>query len=484
MVFDGFVSYELMFTVLGFGALVVYLLGRELEKYDLGKMSSAVLTLGIIGLSFLLLLFAPSETTSLFVFNEFSKYVGAVILGCAFLISLASWGYSEIEYIPEYFALLSASTIGMLLIPIANNLIVLYTAWELMSIPAYVLVALKTNREEATEAAFKYFIFGAISSALILYGMSIFYGVTGTLTIPSLITNLKSDWKAIEYIGLITLTAGFGIKVGIIPFHMWIPDTYQGAPLTVSTFLTTSSKNAGFGAIAKVLILGLTFTPLPVTSLLQFPVRNLLAILALITMIGGNVFALAQKNVIRMLAYSSITHAGYILVGITVATFNKNGLTASLFHLLTYSFSDIAAFICAAFFLSLGAKTIDDYNGITDRSRFTSFIMTFALLSLAGVPGLAGFASKLFLFFAGIDGNMLWLSIALALNSAFSLGYYGRLIKRMFMHEGKWETPSESALPVSYVVVFVITFVLIVILGVRPGFFVNLANNSTSVLLP
>lgn len=473
-------SYEFILVVLGSGSLLSYLIGRSLEKYKLEKLSSGGIALLTLGVSLLALIFIKASGTpsSLFVFHSFAKYVGGIILSCSFLISIASISYTEIEYYPEYFSLLLASTLGMLLIPISNNLILLYTSWELMSIPAYVLVALKKEKREALEGTLKYFIFGAISSILIIYGMSIFYSLTGTLTITQLSASLGGEWKAIEYIGIITLTAGFGIKVGIVPFHMWIPDTYQSGPLTTSLFLTTSSKNAGFGAIAKVLILGLTLN-----SLLQYEIQNLLAILALVTMIGGNIFALIQKNVIRMLAYSSITHAGYILVGMAVASTSSRGLTASLFHLLTYSVSDVAAFICAIFFISIGAKTIDDYEGIGNHAKFTSFVMAFALLSLAGVPGLAGFASKFTLFFAGLEGEMLWLSIGLALNSAFSLGYYGRLIKRMFLHQGNWQKDSLQ-LPKGYFIALIISLGLIFLIGIKPGFFVELANNGTSSLFP
>lgn len=473
-------SFELILVLLGIGALLAYLVGRALEKYNLGKISSGGVTLAVLGFAVFLLLFAPSSSSSFFIFSDFARYVGVVILSCSFLVSLASLGYSEIEYYPEFFALLMASTLGMIIIPLADNLLLLYAGWELMSIPAYVMVALKTKREESTEAAMKYFIFGAISSILILYGMSIFYGEAGTLIISELSGQLTGKWKAIEYIGLITLTAGFGIKVGVVPFHMWIPDTYTGGPVPTSTFLTTSSKNAGFGAIAKVMILGLT-----INTFLNFEVRMLLAILAVITMIGGNLFALAQKNIIRMLSYSSITHSGYILVGMVVATSNQNGLTASLFHLFTYSISDIAAFICAAFFLvNLRSKTLSDYEGIGQEAKFASFTMTFALFSLAGVPGLAGFASKFALFFAGINGKMLWLSIALALNSAFSFGYYGRLIKRMYLHERKKESESPIQLPKTYAIVFIITIVLIIIMGVFPSFFLTFAENGTQAFFP
>lgn len=474
-------SYDLILGVLGFGAIFILLIGRAREKYA-EKSVSAGFSLIFLAIALLATLFAPSAETSLVYFNDFVRYLGLVIFTSSFLISLASIGYAEIEYYPEYFSLLLASTLGMFLIPMAKNLILLYAGWELMSIPAYVLVALKKEREKAIEATFKYFIFGAISSGLILYGISIFYGATGTLIIQELSKGLMTDgWDIIDYIGLITITTGFGIKVGIVPFHMWIPDTYQGGPLTTSTFLTTSSKNAGFGAIMKVLLVGLSLQ----TTLLYYRTRVLLAALALITMIGGNLLALAQKNIIRMLAYSSIAHAGYVLVGVTVATSSstRRGVTASLFHLFTYSISDIAAFICAAFFLgAFGLKTIDDYEGIGKRAQFPSFTMGIALLSLAGIPGLAGFASKFTLFFVGIEGGMLWLSIALALNSAFSLGYYGRLVKRMFLHEGS-QKPS-SALPKSFIALFLITLVLIVLMGVRPFFFVDLAEKGTTSLFP
>lgn len=473
-------SYDLILGVLGFGAIFIFLIGRTLEKY-VEKTFSAGCSLFFLAVALLITLFAPSGQTSLVRFNGFVRYLGVVIFISSALISLASIGYDEIEYPPEYFSLLLASTLGMFLIPMAKNLILLYAGWELMSIPAYVLVALKTERERAVEATFKYFIFGAISSGLILYGFSIFYGSTGTLVIRKLHEELMTDgWNLIDYIGLLTITTGFGIKVGIVPFHMWIPDTYQGGPLTTSTFLTTSGKNAGFSAIMKVLLVGLTLQ----TTLLYHRTRVLLAALALITMIGGNFLALAQKNVIRMLAYSSIVQAGYVLVGITVATSTKQGVTASLFHLFTYSISDIAAFICAAFFLGkLGLKTIEDYEGVGKRVQFSSFTMTLALFSLAGIPGLAGFASKFYLFLAGIKGRMLWLSIALALNSAFSLGYYGRLVKRMFLHEGS-EKSATSSLPKSFIALFVITLVLIVLMGVQPWLFVNLAKKGTASLFP
>ncbi|MFQ6013674.1 MAG: NADH-quinone oxidoreductase subunit N, partial [Thermoplasmata archaeon] len=363
--------------------------------------------------------------------------------------------------IGEYYGLLLLALVGMLLVASTTDLFVLYLAFEMASLATFALAAFRKRDTRATEAAMKFFIIGVVSSAIILFGISLLYGVSAHVAsqIPPqadapAATNLRFlgltmplalvQFEPVVALGLVLLIAGFGFKVATVPFHMWVPDVYDGAPTTITTFLSTSSKIMGFAALFKIFLVALVGTAG------QWALA--LGILAIATMTLGNVAALPQKSVKRMLAYSSIAHAGYILIAVVVGSHTDPaiaafGLAGGLYHLLVYVFMKGGAFIFVAMTATLliGEK-LDDYSGLAKRMPFLAFGMMIMLLSLAGIPPLGGFVSKFILFWSAVQAGLVpggeWmvsLAVAGVLNSALSLFYYARVIKHMYILEGPTE---------------------------------------------
>ena len=391
--------------------------------------------------------------------DRFSLFFIFVFLMVAIFISIASIRYMADDPNQEiYYTLLPLSTLGMILVAFSVDLVVLYLAWELMSIPTYVLVCIRKNDPLANEAAVKYFIFGAISSAILLFGISLIYGITGTTRISLIadyLSTMDSSINPFALLSLISFVAGFGIKITAVPFHMWAPDTYEGAPTPVSGFLAGGSKKAGFAAIIRVIIIGMT--------VLRVDWGFAFAILALVTMTYGNISALMQKTFTRLLAYSSIAHAGYILIGLAAST--SLGIAGVLYHVLNHTIMTSAAFVAAtAVLLKMKSADLESYNGLSKHMPITAFTLTIILVALTGIPPTNGFFSKLILFTAAIDAGLLWLAIAGVLNTAFSLAYYAWIIKRMYIDEPKDFNVTKE--PISCVFILIIASVLVIVTGI------------------
>jgi len=385
----------------------------------------------------------------------------------AMMTTVGSFNYMRNKpHTAVYFSLILLSTIGMVLIAYSTDLVMLLVAWELMSIPTYVLAGFMKKDPMSNEAALKYFLFGALASAIIIYGISIAYGVTGSTNIGEVIQGfaaLDSDMIPLALLAVGMFIAGFGFKMGLVPFHMWLPDTYEGSPPTIATLLAAGTKKAGFAAAIRVIVMG--------TVALNLEWTFALGIIAVMTMTVGNVAAIMQKNLARMLAYSSIGHAGYILIGLSIAPFSSIGLQGSLFHILNHAVMKGAAFIAVAGIVStLAIANIEKLKGLGRKMPITSLGLVISLLALAGVPPLNGFWSKLMLFGAAIDAGPLaawapWLAIAGILNSALSLAYYGWIIRKMYF-EG--ETEKRVKEPKSVIAVMIFSIIFIVSIGVYP----------------
>ena len=379
-----------------------------------------------------------------------------------------------------YFSLILLSSIGMVLIAYSTDLVMLFIAWELMSIPTYILAGWNKKNPISNEAAIKYFLFGAMSSAIIIYGISIAYGITGSTNIGEVIqgfATLDADMLPLGLLAIGMFIAGFGFKMGLVPFHMWLPDTYEGAPPTITALLAAGTKKAGFAAALRVIIMG--------TVALNLDWTLALGIIAVMTMTIGNIAAILQKNLTRMLAYSSIGHAGYILIGISIAPFSGMGLQASLFHILNHAVMKGAAFIAVAGIVTTLAIThLDKLKGLGRKMPITALGLVISLLALAGVPPLNGFWSKLMLFGASIDaGSALWwapwLAVAGVLNSALSLAYYGWIIRKMYF-EG--ETEKRVKEPASIIAVMIFSIIFMVTIGVYPEPIIKFAEMASPVL--
>lgn len=385
---------------------------------------------------------------------------------------------------PVYYSLILLSAIGMVLVAYSTDLIMLFVAWELMSIPTYVLAGYMKRDPSSNEAALKYFLFGALSSAIIVYGISLAYGLTGSTDIGEVIRGMAVLDESMLPLGLLTVgmfVAGFGFKMGLVPFHMWLPDTYEGAPSPIAALLAAATKKAGFAAAIRVVVIG--------TAALHLDWTMALGVIAVMTMTVGNVAAVMQKNLSRMLAYSSIGHAGYILIGLSVAPFSPAGMTGSLFHVLNHAVMKGAAFIAVAGVVVVLATThLDKLKGLGRKMPITSLGLAISLLALAGVPPLNGFWSKLVLFGSALDAGTVvwwapWLAIAGVLNSALSLAYYGWIMRKMYF-EGETEKRVREPRPVIAVMIFSILFM--VGLGVYPdpiiGFVDNAAPSFASIV--
>lgn len=413
--------------------------------------------------------------------DTFGGLFAIAMLIVAIFTTVGSFNYMRKQNHPAvYYSLILLSTIGMVLVAYSTDLVMLFVAWELMSIPTYVLAGFMKKNPSSNEAALKYFLFGALSSAIIVYGISLAYGITGSTNIAEVIqgfANVDASLLPIALLSVGMFVAGFGFKMGLVPFHMWLPDTYEGAPPTITAMLAAGTKKAGFAAAIRVVVLGM------VTLNLDWTLA--LGIIAVMTMTVGNVAAIMQKNLSRMLAYSSIGHAGYILIGLSVAPFSNLGLQGSLFHILNHAVMKGAAFIAVAGIVTTLAVThLDKLKGLGRKMPITSLGLVISLLALAGVPPLTGFWSKLMLFGGALDASAFvwwtpWLAIAGVLNSALSLAYYGWIIRKMYF-EG--ETEKRVSEPKSVIGVMIFSIIFMVGIGVYPDPIINFVESATPVV--
>jgi len=409
--------------------------------------------------------------------DAFSVYFAAVFVIVTLLIAISSMYYMrENKNIDTYFGLLLLGTYGMMLVAISVDLIALFLAWELMNVPSYVLTGINKEDQASNEAALKFFILSALSSALIVYAISLVFGITGTTNIyivAKVMQTALPQLNAIALLAMMLFIAGFGMKVAAVPFHMWIPDAYEGAPMTIGAFLAAGTKNGGFAALFRVFVVALVA--------LRLDWSGTLAVIAILTMTLGNVAALTQKSFTRLLAYSSIAQAGYILIGLAAP--NQLGIAGALFHILNHGVMKTAAFIAAAAIYSqLSTTSLDSYSGLGNKMPVTAFTLTISLFALAGVPPLSGFMSKLLLFTAAVEGKIWWLALAGVINSAFSMAYYGWVVKRMYFDEPL--TTGRLKEPAPLIAVLVAATMITIVLGLYPGPVINYLLQVAKSLVP
>jgi NADH-quinone oxidoreductase subunit N len=410
--------------------------------------------------------------------NAFALSFKALFLAVSLLVVLGSPGTLLAEREKEYYALVLFATVGMLGVAGATELITLFVSFELASISTYALAGYIKRDERSLEAATKFFIIGALSSALSIYGISLIYGATNTTVIRDLAMLQSPDLAMALQTGLIFVLAGFGFKITLVPFHFWAPDVYEGAPAPVTALLAAGSKKMGFLALIKIFLLSLIA--------LQFDWGLLFGVLALLTMTVGNLLALVQPSVKRMLAYSSIAHAGYILIAFAVAT--EYGLTGGLFHIVTHAITTAGLFLIVALLSAKGlGEEYASYQGLNRRQPFVALVLLLSLLSLAGVPPLPGFQSKFALFASAIDGGLAgegWLvllAIGGVLNSALSLAFYARLIKVAYVDEpveaklvgAKQLASPLLEIPPLLLVALVLELIFIVVLAFQPNLLIE-----------
>jgi NADH-quinone oxidoreductase subunit N len=414
--------------------------------------------------------------------DMFGSFFAITFLIVSVMVTASSWSFMKGKSNPAaYYSLILLSSIGMVLIAYSTDLVMLLVSWELMSIPTYALAAFSKRDPVSNEAAIKYFMFGALSSAIIVLAIGLVYGITGTTNIGDAIKAfvvLPQNLMPVAILAIALFIAGFGFKMGLVPFHMWLPDAYEGAPTTIGALLAAGTKKAGFAAAIRVIVLGLFVLNLDWTMTL--------AIIAIFTMTLGNFGALVQRSVPRILAYSSIAQAGYIMIGLALAPYSDQALSGSLFHIMNHAVMKSAAFIAAAAVaIGIAGYSLEKYRGLGRRMPITAIALSISLLALAGVPPLNGFWSKLVLFGAAINtGDVVWwgpyLAIAGVLNSALSLGYYAWIMRKMYMEEG----PDMSRVrePRSMVAVLIFGIVFMIGFGIWHGPIIDFASQSVPAL--
>ena len=406
------------------------------------------------------------------------SFFAIALLIVSLMVTVSSWNYMKGRSNPAvYYSLILLSTVGMVLIAYSTDLLMLFVSWELMSLPTYALAAFSKRDPISNEAAIKYFMFGALSSGIIVLAMGFVYGITGTTNIGESIkamANLDQDLMPIGILAIALFIAGFGFKMGLVPFHMWLPDAYEGSPTTIGALLAAGTKKAGFAAAIRVVVLGMFALNLDWTTTL--------AVLAVFTMTLGNFGALIQRSVPRILAYSSIAQAGYILIGLAIAPYSDQALSGSLFHIFNHAIMKSTGFIAAAAVATaLASYSLEKYRGLGIRMPITAVALAISMLALAGVPPLNGFWSKLVIFGAAINSSAyVWwgpyLAIAGVLNSALSLGYYAWIIRKMYMEQG----PDMSKIrePKAMLGVLVFGLVFMVAFGIWHAPLLEFATNS------
>jgi NADH-quinone oxidoreductase subunit N len=420
------------------------------------------------------------------VLDHFALFLDLVILGIAALVVLMSVSYLPQQGIErgEYYALLLFATFGMMLMGASTDLIALFLGLETFSLALYVLAGFARPRLESEESALKYFLIGSFASGFLLYGVALIYGATGTTNLVGIARYLVMSSgmvarSSMTYLGLGLLVVGFGYKIAMVPFHMWTPDVYEGAPTSVTAFMAAGTKAAGFAAFLRVLLA--TFPALRAEWV------PLVALLAVLTMTVGNVIALMQNNIKRMLAYSSIAHAGYVLVAVVAG--NQAG-AAALFYLPAYALMTLGAF---AVVIALGrpgqeATHIPDYAGLASRQPFLAAMMALFMFALAGFPPTAGFVGKFYMFGAAVEAGLAWLAVIAVLNSVLSVAYYARVVVLMYMREptgsGVGVNPGMSIkLAPGLVAAVVLAAVGTLWFGVFPAGLIDLARDSILAML-
>ncbi|KPL02452.1 MAG: hypothetical protein AMJ90_05670 [candidate division Zixibacteria bacterium SM23_73_2] len=415
---------------------------------------------------------------NMFLSDGFSFYFKLVFLSAAFLAILSSIDFVKKidKYRGEYFGLILLSTLGMMFLCSAGELITLYIALELTTIPLFVLAAYLKSDSRSAEAGIKYVILGAISSAILIYGISIIYGLTGATDLALIQFSLASQHLKFGALGpalifgIIFFIAGFGFKLALVPFHVWAPDVYQGAPTPITAFLSVASKGAGLAAFVRIFFVSF--------NVFQPDWVMIIAVLASLGMILGNIVALMQTNIKRMLAYSSIAQIGYILIG--VVAFSWRGISSLSFYMFAYLFANMGAFIGAITFSNVtGSDEIKDYAGLSRKSPGLALCMTVFLLSLVGIPPLAGFVGKYYIFASAIERGHIGIVIIAILTSVIALYYYVGVVREMYFR--KSEKEFSFSIPFSLKLALFICVIGVLLAGLFPTPFIDAATQAAQV---
>jgi NADH-quinone oxidoreductase subunit N len=478
----GLIMPELIICVVGVVVMLVDAFARPSQRWITGGLSLAgLLGAGISVISMWMNWTGAQPSASfngMIVLDELRLSFTLIFLFVSALTILISMVWVDNEKLPagEFHALLLFATAGMMLMASGNDLVIIFLGLEILSIATYVMCGFRRTDLRSNESSLKYFILGSFSSAFLLYGIALVYGGVGTTNISQIAAGLdNARYPALVFAGAAMMIVGFGFKIATAPFHIWTPDVYEGAPTPVTAFMAAGPKAAGFASFLRVFIFGFPFVIATAGTTVNSVWVSVLAVMAIITMSVGNIVAIVQNNVKRMLAYSSIAHAGYALVGFVAAGTTSgaerdNALASVAFYMLTYAVMNLGAFAIVTLIARNNDRRteVEDYNGIGFRAPALAFTLSLFLLSLLGLPLTAGFMGKVMVFNAALKAHFYVLVVIAVLNTAISAYYYLRLIIVMFFRERttEWAAPR---VPVSLVVAIVITVLGVFYLGLFPN---------------
>ena len=473
------IAPEIIISAFGFLVLLVGVFSRSIGRRNY---------LGIIGLIGIVMAFfytlpqigsMKSGFGGMFTSDGYALFFKILFLIIAFLTILISIGYTQREGIEfgEYYALILFATLGMMLMAAGTHFITIFLGLETMSISIYILVGMMREDQRSVESALKYFLLGAFATGFLLYGIALIYGATGSLYLKDVASYIGSKnllRSPMLLMSLVFLTIGFGFKIASVPFHMWTPDVYEGAPTSITAFMATGVKAAGFSALIRVFFSGLPAFRPDWTSIMWA--------ICVATMTVGNIVAISQTNIKRMLAYSSIAHAGYMLVAFVAG--NDLGTSGILFYLMAYAFMNIGAFTCVILFGKKGEENtlINDYAGLGFKYPLIAASMTIFLLSMAGIPPLGGFMAKFYVFSAAVKSRFYWLAILGVLNSAVSVYYYLRVTVLMYFRESEREITGLESSPAS-VIALILAVIGTLYMGIFPSSVLSFAQRSIAGLM-
>lgn len=455
------VLIETLMGILGIVLLVMSLVLPRAKRTVIGYLSA----LGLLCILIFTFIYSPGEGISfykgLYIDNSISTFFKQIFLTSAIMVTLMSISYVKnlTDSRSEFFIIIVFAALGMMVMASANDLITLYIGLELMTISFIVLTAFNKKSIKSAEAGTKYILLSSMSTAVLLYGMSLLYGLSGSVNFPDIIGYLKTgNNPTMVILAIVMVIAGIGFKISAAPFHMWSPDIYEGAPTPVTAFLGAGSNVAGFAVLIKLLM--------QVMAPKQGIVVIIVIGLSVLSMVIGNIIAIPQTNLKRMLAYSGISHGGYILIGIV--SYTAAGISAMLYYILLYIFATLGAFASiTAFSNQTGKDDIKDFKGMWKRSPFLAAVLLICLLCLAGIPPAAGFIGKFYLFAEVIKQGYLWLAFLAMGMSVVSIYYYIMVIRTMLMDEP--EDSTKIKIPITLKLVMIVSVVVILIMGLYPG---------------
>ncbi len=465
---------EIIVTLVAFGILIIGALLPEDRLRALGHL--AILGL-IISLLSTLALSGVKQTafSGMFILDPFSLFFKRVFLIVTFLIILTSINYAKKQFlllgVGEYYFIILLATVGMMFLASAGELVTLFISIELLSVSSYILAAYLREKKSA-EAGLKYLLYGVPASAVLLYGLSIIFSLTGHTDFATIGNAVNQHgMEPFLIIGLVMVIGGLCFKGAVAPFHMWAPDVYEGAPTPITAFLAAGSKAAALAVILRIFLV--VFVPVK-TGWIAFFI-----VLSILSMGLGNLAAIPQTNIKRLLAYSSIGHVGYILIGLICAT--KMAVSSILFYIVAYALAIISAFTVVVIVSSkVGSDEIKDYNGLSKRSPFLALVLLVSLISLAGVPPMAGFVGKFYLFAAAIEHNLLWLVLIAITCSVISIYYYFQIVKSVYLFDP--EDDSRIPVPASLFLMLSAITVSLFLIGIFPNPFIKAATSAISDL--